>query len=279
MLLSACCYVASATLLRQIGDGYSAYELTFLRSIIAVIMLAPLFLRNERIWVWPERAPMLLLTAVLSYLGILFWFTAAARMPVADFFALQFTTPLITIVLAVMFLRERADAKSWAATLVGFAGVLIVLRPGLIEFTAGAFAVLVSSAAYASVNTVIKSLSRTVSTTGIVFYANLLLIPISLPMAMVEWQTPLPVDLPAIIGVGVLSTIGYTSVTRAISLTTAKVVQPVNFMRMPIAAVVGLVFFGEFPDVWTWVGAIIIFVATTYAIQHGSRDGPGQNQI
>ena len=192
MLLSACCYVASATLLRRIGDGYSAYELTFLRSIIAVILLAPLFLRNERMQIWPERGFMLLLTAALSYLGILFWFTAAARLPVADFFALQFTTPLITIVLAVLFLRERADPKSWAATLVGFAGVLIVLRPGLIAFTFGAFAVLVSSAAYASVNTVIKSLSRTVSVTGIVFYANLLLIPISLPMAIIEWRTPEP---------------------------------------------------------------------------------------
>jgi drug/metabolite transporter (DMT)-like permease len=275
MLVSACAYVASATLLRQIGDGYSAFELTFLRSIIAVTMLAPFYLRSQRAWVWPERAPMLLLVAVVSYLGILFWFTAAARMPVAEFFALQFTTPLITIVLAVIFLRERADVKSWIATLIGFAGVLIVLRPGLIEFTFGAFAVLVSSAAYASVNTIIKSLSRTISPTGIVFYANLLLIPISMPMAIVEWRTPLLVDLPAIIGVGVLSTIGYTTVTRAISLTTAKVVQPVNFIRMPIAAVVGLIFFGEFPDFWTWAGAIIIFAATTYAIQHGSRDGPG----
>ena len=271
MLFSGCCYVAAATLMRHLGGAYSTYELTFLRSVIAVVMLAPMLLRLGRISLRPERPFAHFMTGVLSYLGILFWFLAASQMPVGDFFALQFVTPLITISMAIVFLRERADAASWAATLVGLAGVLIVLRPGLIAVSAGALAALASSFAYASVNTLVKSLSRSVSATGIVFYANLWLVPISLPMALVEWRTPLAADLPAILGVAVLSTLGYVTVTKAIGLAPARVVQPVNFMRMPIAAAFGLVVFGEFPDVWTWVGAFVIFLATSYAVRRGTR--------
>jgi drug/metabolite transporter (DMT)-like permease len=214
-----------------------------------------------------------LAVAGFSYMGILFWFTAASTMPVADFFALQFTTPLFTIAMAIFFLRERADLASWIATIVGFAGVLIVLRPGMLEISIGAIAALLSSVGYASVNTVIKSLSRTTSPTIIVFYGNLLLAPISMPMALVHWQAPRLEDWPAILAVSILSTIGYLSITKGITFAPARVVQPVNFMRMPLAAVAGWIFFAEFPDIWTWVGAVIIFLATTYAVQRGTRKG------
>ena len=271
MLFSAVCYVASAAILRQLGDAYSAFELTFLRSIVAVVMLAPIFMRFGRLQLWPERPFAHFMAAVFSYLGILLWFVGAAQMPIADFFALNFTTPLFTIALAILLLRERSDLASWAATVIGFIGVLIVLRPGVIAVTFAALATLGSSASYAGVNTVIRSLSRTVSTAQIVFYTNLVMIPISMPMAIIEWKTPLVADLPAILGIAVLSTLGYVCVSKAIALAPANVVQPVNFMRMPIAAGFGFVLFNEFPDLWTWVGAAVIFCATTYAVQHGTR--------
>lgn len=271
MLISGCCYVASASLMRQLGDAYSFYEVTFIRAVLAVVILAPVFLRHSRTRLWPERPFAVLMTGIYSYLGILFWLTAASTMPIGDFFALQFITPLFSIAFAILFLRERADFASWAATLVGFAGVLIVLRPGVIEISLGAVAALLSSFFYASVNTVIKSLSRTLSATTIVFYSNLLLVPIALPMAIIEWQTPLMADLPLILGVGFMSTMGYVLVTKAISLAPARVVQPVNFMRMPIGAAFGGVLFSEFPDVWTWLGAAVIFCATSYAVGRGSK--------
>ena len=274
MLGSAFCYVASATILRSLGDTYSPFELTFIRSLIASAIILPIFLhQGAKITIIPPRFGMHLAVAGFSYMGILFWFTAASAMPVADFFALQFTTPLFTIAMAIFFLRERADLASWIATIVGFAGVLIVLRPGMLEISIGAIAALLSSVGYACVNTVIKSLSRTTSPTIIVFYGNFLLAPISMPMALVHWQTPRLEDLPAILAVSILSTIGYLSITKGITFAPAKVVQPVNFMRMPLAAVAGWIFFTEFPDIWTWVGAVIIFLATTYAVQRGTRKG------
>ena len=271
MLLSGTCYVASATLMRNIGDSYSAFELTFIRSVVAVILLGPLFFRGLHGALIPERPFAHLMTGIFSYVGILAWVYAAARMPVADFFALQFVTPLFTMSLAIIFLRERTDRTSWICALIGFAGVLIILRPGLIAISAGALIALISSVGYATVNTIVRSLSATVSATAIVFYANFLLVPISLPLAVLNWKTPLLPDWPAILGVCVLSTIGYVTVTKAITLAPARIVQPVNFMRMPIAAVFGFVIFSEFPDLWTWVGAVVIFLSTTYAVQRGAR--------
>ena len=275
MLVSAVCYVGSATLIRYIGEVYSPFLLTFFRSIIAVIILAPVIFRIRGSSLIPERPFAILMTGIFSYIGIFLWFYSAGRMPVAEFFALQFATPLFTIAFAIIFLRERSDFVSWLATLVGFSGVLIVLRPGLIEVSLAAIAAIACAASYASVNTVIKSLSKTVPTTVIVFYANFLLVPISLPMAIVDWKMPLWVDTPAIVGASVLSTIGYVTVSKGIAMAPARVVQPVNFLRMPIGAAFGWVLFSEFPDLWTWLGAIVIFCATTYAVQRGARNKGG----
>jgi drug/metabolite transporter (DMT)-like permease len=109
----------------------------------------------------------------------------------------------------------------------------------------------------------------------IVFYINLLMVPLSLPMAVLNWQTPGLNDGLLMAGIAVMSTIGFLSVTRAIALADARVVQPVNFMRMPIAALFGFIFFSELPDSWTWVGALTIFASTYYVVTREARAAAG----
>jgi drug/metabolite transporter (DMT)-like permease len=118
--------------------------------------MTPVVLRGGIAQLRTTVLPLHGLRTVLTYIAILLWFLAATEMPVGDFFALQFTNPLFTIACAVLFLRERVDAKSWVAALIGFAGVLLILRPGTIPVTLGALAALGSAAAYAAVNTTIK---------------------------------------------------------------------------------------------------------------------------
>ncbi len=272
MLSSCIFYAVAASLVREVGDTYTAFQMTMIRSFVAVIVLAPVYLgEGGKLIFIPKRFFMHFLTGVFTYLGIIFWFFATASMPIADFFALQFVTPLLTMAFAIMFLGEKADARSWSAALIGFAGVLVILRPGIIEISFAALAALISAVFYASDNTVIKSLSKGVSATMIVYYAHLLMIPISIPMAVITWKQPTMYDLGVIVALCLCLTMAYLSVTKAISLTVASVVQPVNFMRMPIAAVFGWVLFNEFPDFWTWFGAIIIFCATTYAVRRGAK--------
>ena len=273
MLFSAVCYVVSATLARHLGDGYSAFEITFIRAVIAVALIAPILMRSGSPVLYTRHIGLHMLAALFTYLAILFWFYAATRMPVADFFALQFATPFFTLALALLVLRERVAGANWIATLVGFAGVLVILRPGAIEVSLAALAALASTVGYASVNTIIKVLSRTDSTVVIVFYVNLLMVPLSLPMAVVEWRTPGLGDALLLGGMAVFSTVAFLAVARAISVADARVVQPINFLRMPIAALFGFVFFSEFPDLWTWVGAFIVFSGAYYVVR-GERRTP-----
>ncbi len=147
--------------------------------------------------------------------------------------------------------------------------------PGAIEVSLGALAALASTVGYAGVNTIIKVLSRTDSSVVIVFYVNLLMVPLSLPMAVVEWRTPGLSDALPIVGMAVFSTVAFLAVARAISVADARVVQPINFVRMPIAVVFGFVFFSEFPDLWTWVGAFIIFSGAYYVVTRERRTPAG----
>lgn len=275
MLFAAVCYVASATLARHLGDSYSVFEMTFIRAVIAVALIAPLLVRSGKRVFYTRHIGLHVVVGLLAYLAILFWFYAATRMPVADFFALQFATPFFTLALALLVLRERVAGANWIATLVGFAGVLVILRPGAIEVSLAALAALASTVGYASVNTIIKVLSRTDSTVVIVFYVNLLMVPLSLPMAVVEWRTPGLGDALLLGGMAVFSTVAFLAVARAISVADARVVQPINFLRMPIAALFGFVFFREFPDLWTWVGAFVIFSGAYYVVTRERRTPAG----
>ena len=257
---------------RYLGDGYSAFEIAFIRSVIGVMMIAPMLVGAGNRAFHTKQFGRHVLTTLFTYIAIVFWYYGATRMLVAEFFALQFTTPLFTISLAMLVLRERVSAANWIATLAGFAGVLVILRPGVMEVTLAALATLACAVGYASVNTIIKVVTRTESSIVIVFYVNLLMVPLSLPMAALRWRTPDWDDAWLIAGIAVFSTVAFLGVARAISATAARVVQPINFLRMPIAAVFGLIFFGELPDPWTWAGACIIFGGAYYVVTRETRD-------
>ncbi len=274
MAFASFCYVTAATLAHHLGSSYSVFELTFIRAVVAVTLLAPMLARAGRTAFHTSRIGLHVLCGLFTYVAVLCWFYAATRMPVAEFFALQFITPLFTIALAMVVLRQSVGAKNWLATFIGFAGVLIILRPGIIEVTLGALAALISSAGYASINTTIKVTSRTDSSTAIVFYVNLLMVPLSLPMAVYVWRMPDWTDWPLIVGVALFSTVAFVATARAVSAADARVVQPVNFLRLPIAAAFGFFFFNEVSDRWTWIGALVIFASTYYVLTRETRTSP-----
>ena len=161
--------------------------------------------------------------------------------------------------------------KSWLAAIVGLGGVLIIVRPGYIPVSLGVLAAIASALSYALVNTLIKVASRHDSPTVMTFYVNFLIVPVSAVPAFFVWTTPGWADVPTLLGVALFATLAQFCVANAISLADARVVQPMNFMRMPLAALFGYLVFSEFPDVWTWTGAVIIFAAAWYAVQHGAR--------
>lgn len=271
MLLASFFYVCAATTARHIGENYSVFQLVFIRGVVAVVFLAPMLARAGRAAFHTSHPGLQALCGLFTYAAILCWFYAAMRMPVTEFFALQYTTPLFTIALAVLILRQHVGMRNWIATFIGFAGVLVILRPGLIEVSLGAMATLTSALGYASVNTCIKKLTRSDGPMVIVFYTNVLMLVLALPLAVFYWQDPSWEDWLRIIGVAMFSTVAFVATARAVAITEARAVQPVNFTRLPIAAVLGYIFFGEISDLWTWAGALTIIASTYYILTRETR--------
>jgi len=275
MVLAAFSYAVTGVLVRHLADDFSVFEVAFFRCLIAVFMIAPLIVRSPVASFRTIQLPMHGLRVVLTYAGIMCWFYGVSVIPLADYYALQFTLPLFTIAGAVLFLGQRADARTWLAVAVGLLGALVILRPGVIAPGLGALAAVGAAVLFAGVNTCVKVLSRKETTNVIMLYANALVIPLSLAPALYDWHTPGWADWPWLIGVGVFGTLAQYAITRAITVADARIVQPFDFTRLPFAAALGWLFFGEVSDLWTWVGAVIIFGAGTYAL---ARERAGAKQ-
>ncbi len=277
MVLAAFSYAVTGALVRHLADDFSVFEVAFFRCVVAVFMIAPLILRSPVAGFRTIQLPMHVWRVALTYTGIMCWFYGVSVIPLTNYYALQFTMPLFTIAGAVLFLGQRADARTWLAVGVGFLGALVILRPGVIAVGLGALAALGAALLFAGANTCVKALSRNEPTNVIMLYANGLIIPLSLAPALFDWHPPGWADAPWLIGVGVFGTLGQYAITRAITVADARIVQPFDFARLPFAAALGYVFFGEVSDLWTWVGAVVIFTAG-YDVLARERSGTKQGE-
>lgn len=254
-------------LVRHLSGELSSIELVFFRNLVGVVILTPWLLHKGLGAMRTRRLPLYCLRVMFAYLAMVMSFYAIGHMPIADVYALQFTIPLFTIMLAVFILGQHAGIRSWIACLVGFCGALLIVRPGFIELSLAAALALVSALMSGGSNTTIKLLSRTDSPEVITVYSNMLMMPLALIPSLFVWVTPSWAQAPWIIALGLAGCISGYCFTRSVAAADARVVQPFQFLRMLFAALVGYVFFFETPGPWTWVGAIVIFAASTYVIR------------
>lgn len=257
----------SAACVRELSDSYSAFELVFLRSVIGALLLLPWMLRMA--WqgtLRTGRLPLYLLRTALSYTGMVCVFFGLANMPIGEVYALLFLVPLITIVLAVLILRESAGSHTWLACGVGFAGALVILRPGIIEIGIAAAAVLATAVFYGATNICIKILTRTDGPVQITIYGNLLNLGFALVPALLMWRTPSWGDTPWILALGLFQTLAGLFHARSLHAADARIVQPFNFLRLPISVLVAYILFAEMPSPWIWLGAGMIFASSYYVL-------------
>jgi drug/metabolite transporter (DMT)-like permease len=200
----------------------------------------------------------------------------AARL--AEAITLNFTVALWMIPVAILLLGERVGPRRWTATLVGFAGVLVVLQPGAETISTGGLLAIGAALLFAISMALIRMLTRTESPLAIVFYMNLIMTPISLVPALWFWTTPTADQLGWLIAIGLVAILGHFSMARALTIAEATAVVPLDFTRLPFAAAIGYFAFGEVPGLWTWVGAAIIIASAVYISRREMRrkKDPGQ---
>ena len=195
---------------------------------------------------------------------MLTWFSALATLPLAEAVSLSFTAPLFATVGAALFLHEIVRRRRWSATIIGFVGVLIILRPGLANVPPEAVLVLISALFGAISALIIKVLSRTQSPGEIVAFLAIFLTPLSLAAALPFWTWPSLNVLLIMIAAAGCGTIGHLAFARAMRAADASAVIPYDYLRLPLVAIVGYLFFGEAMDAISWLGAAIIVGSSIY---------------
>ena len=258
-------------MVRELAGQIPAMELVFFRNVIALIVLVPIVMKQGVGLPSKSQIPVYALRVFFAYSAMVLLFYALARMPIADVYALQYTIPLFTILLAVIVLKQHADAHTWGACFVGFLGTLIVMRPGIIEITLASLAALTTAFMHAGSNTTIKILARRDNPEVITLWTNFGMLPLALIPSLFLWVTPTASQWPLVIGIGVVSSIGGYCFTRSVSAADARIVQPSQFSRMIFAAAIGWIMFSELPDLWTWIGAAVIFAASYYIVYREGR--------
>lgn len=264
MVFATIFYAATYATVRHLSTDFDTFQIVFFRSALGVILMLPWLigagisvLRTTRVGLYAARTGM-------NYLGMVMLMWALANLELQNVTGLMFTTPLFTVLFVATILGEKVGIRRWSALVVGFLGAMIVIRPGIIEIGLASVAVLVTSALYALVNTTTKSLSTTDDSNKIVFWVFFLMMLIGIGPTLYTWK-PIALDhVPWILALGIFSSLATQGVTRALAVGEASVVMPFNFLKLPFAAGLGLIFFAEIPDFWTGIGALVIFASTYY---------------
>ena len=241
--------------------GLSIFEILAIRSGVALFVLLALLAvqKDLRVHALPRRMGLNLFRNTVHYASQYSWALSLTMLPLATVFALEFTMPAWTAVLAVWFLHERMTPSRLGVVILGLIGVLVILRPGIASFNPAAILVLLAAFGYAITMITTKQLTKTETTFGIVFWMAVIQLPLSLigsdPTVFLRFE---PRHILPAIGVGMAGLTSHYCLSNAFRFGDATLVVPLDFMRIPLIAVVGWAFYGERLDVFVLLGAMII---------------------
>jgi drug/metabolite transporter (DMT)-like permease len=255
--------IAVRELLRHMG----ILEILFWRTGVALVIAAAVALRHGAATIRTRRLPLHAARALVHLGGQFCWMYAIGALTLATVFAIEFTMPVWTALLAFAFLGERLTPNRIVMLILGLLGIAIILRPGLGAFHPAALVMLLGALLYAGNIIFTKSLSATDSAIAVTFWMSVVQAPVTLAAAWPGWVTPHAIDIPWMLGIGAGSFAAHYSLTRAMKYADATVVVPIDFTRLPLIAVVGALFYGERFDPMVLVGAAVIFAGTYYSLR------------
>ncbi len=255
-------FSAMAVSIRELSrDGLNIFEILAIRSGVALVVLAVLLIvRPElRPFALPRRMKLNLFRNTVHYVSQYAWALALTMLPLATVFSLEFTMPAWTALLAVWFLQEKMTVSRAGVVVLGLIGVLVILRPGIAGFNPAAILVLMAAFGYAITMITTKKLTMTETTFGIVFWMAVIQFPLSLigsdPTVFFRLHGT---DLVPALGVGIAGMTSHYCLSNAFRSGDATLVVPLDFLRIPLIAVVGWAFYNEKLDIFVLFGALII---------------------
>ena len=256
---------------RELIDTISTFEILAFRSGVALLVLLPVALRLGSARLATRRFSLHVTRNVFHLGGQATWLVGITILPLAQVTVLEFTVPLWAALMAVIFLKEKISRHRAVAVGLGFAGILIILRPGFGVFSPVALLVLVGMIGYAISHVATKQLTRTESAVQIVFYMQAIQFPLALIPALLVWTQPEWGDAPWLVFVGMTALSAHYCMTRAMMLADLSVILPIDFLRLPCMAVIAWFAYAEPIDPMVLLGAVVIFGGNYHSVREEAR--------
>jgi drug/metabolite transporter (DMT)-like permease len=275
MLGALASFTAMALSIRGLSGHMGVFQILFWRSLVGLVVVPPLAMAvGGGLRSLASGQPRLqVLRNVVHFGGQFGWSAGLAVLPFATVFALEFTMPVFAAAIAVLVLGERMHAGRAAMIGLGFLGVLVVLRPGVAVFDPAALVVLAAALCYATTHAITKRLTRTDGPFAVLFWMSAVQLPLGLVPALSEWAAPTAADAVPILVLGLSGVAAHYCITRALQVADAMVVVPLDFLRLPLIAVVGWLAYGEPLDPFVLAGGAVIMAGIWTGIVVERRRG------
>jgi drug/metabolite transporter (DMT)-like permease len=271
MTASTVLFGLMAVCIRLASKQLHAFEIAFFRNLFGFVFTLPLLVRHGPGLLRTNKLPLYFFRCCIGVVSMLSGFWAIAHLPLAQAIAISYSTPIFVTIGAVFFLGEVVRARRWAAVIVGFFGVVVLMHPGTDDFRMATLVAVLAAVMSATAAINIKFLSRTERADAIVVWTTMLWVPLSFVPALFYWKMPVGITWLWIVLAGFLGTSAHMCWTRALGLADASLLTPISFGQVIVVGVLGWLLFGETVTGWTVAGAAIIFASNGYIAHREAR--------
>ena len=245
--------------IKLLSQDLNPFMIAFYRCLFGVIIMLPFMIYN-----YPEawkthNIKLQFVRSAINVYSMISWFTAIGTLQLEKAAAIGFTTPLFTTILAIIFLGEVIRIQRITALIVGFIGILVVIRPGYIPFESGALWLLSAAITFSIVIIIVKKLTEKDSSLTTAFYQMAFMVPPTFFIALFFWESININQFLLFIFVAIAGFITQFSFAQCLKMAETTFIMPIQFTKLIWLSLIGYFFFMEVPDIWTWIGASIIF--------------------
>lgn len=269
--LSATSFTMMAGVIKHLGSNLDSFEISFFRCVFALIVTLPFALREGPAALRTKRPLVHIGRAAVGMLAMFSGYYGITKLPLADATTIGFTRALFMIPLAVVFLGERVQAARWIATILGFVGVIVMMRPGGEGPLWASFVALAGALFTAAGIVFVKKLAATEHPATILVFYNFATTLMSFPTILPHWVTPDLRQLMLLAIVAGLAGVGQFCTIRGYAIAEASAVVPFGYARLVFAGLIGFLFWGEVPDAWSLAGATIVLGSTLFIALREAR--------
>lgn len=270
MVVSSLVFAVMATCIKLLGRDLPVVEILLFRQLFVLVVVSPAIIRGFPAVLQTTRRHIHITRAVLAFCAMTLGFTAIVHLPLAEATAISFARTLFTTLLAVVFLHEVVGWRRWTATLVGFVGVLVIVRPSPDHLNEYAVLALVSAGFVAALQIALRTLARTERPITIMTYQNVTLSVLLAGPAAYFWVTPTWEQVAFLAAVGALMSVVQWTMIKAYGVGDASAIAPMEYGRIVFATVAGVLVFAEVPTVYTAVGTALIIGSTLYTLRRNA---------